>query len=125
MATILLTASGSAVVASIGGSILGIGAAVNGRAVGATIGRVIDDKLLGLGSPSVETGRIDRFRLTGASEGTPVPGVHGRMRLAGHVIWASRFRETKTQRGGGGGKGGGRQPSVTEYAYSVSLAIAL
>ncbi len=124
MATIILSAAGAAVGASIGGSVLGIGAAVIGRAVGATVGRVIDDKLLGAGSRAVETGRIDRFRLTGASEGTPVTSVHGRVRLAGHVIWASRFRETASE-SGGGGKGGSRQPSVTQYSYSVSLAIAL
>ncbi|MXQ07632.1 host specificity protein [Alphaproteobacteria bacterium GH1-50] len=125
MATLLLSAAGAAIGSSIGGSVLGIGAAALGRAVGATVGRLVDDKILGAGSRRVETGRIDRFRLTGASEGLPVPSVHGRVRVSGQVIWASRFRETVTEEGGGGGKGTPSQPTVTSYSYSVSLAIAL
>ena len=62
----------------------GCRAAVIGRAVGATLGRVIDQRLLGRGSQAVETGRVDRFRLTGASEGAPVaPGRGARCGLAG------------------------------------------
>jgi len=124
MATILLSAAGSAIGAGFGGSVLGLSGAVIGRAVGATLGRVIDQRLLGPGARPVETGRVDRFRLTGASEGAPVGQVWGRMRVSGQVIWASRFLETATTTGGGG-KGSPRQPSVTEYSYSVNLAIAL
>ncbi|MDD9976406.1 MAG: glycoside hydrolase TIM-barrel-like domain-containing protein, partial [Boseongicola sp.] len=123
MATILLSAAGGAVGASIGGSVLGISAAVAGRAVGATIGRVIDSKLLGAGSPAVETGRVDRFRISGASEGAPIAHVHGRVRVSGQVIWASQFLESSTTTGGG--KGAPSQPKTTSYSYSVSLAIAL
>ncbi|MCV6593728.1 MAG: glycoside hydrolase/phage tail family protein [Silicimonas sp.] len=122
MATIVLSAAGAALGSSIGGSVLGISASVLGRAAGATLGRVIDDRILG-GSAAVETGRIDRFRLTGASEGAPIAQLHGRARVAGQVIWASRFSETATTTGGG--KGSPPQPRVTSYSYSVSLAIAL
>ena len=69
MATILLSAAGAAVGAGFGGTVLGLSGAVIGRAVGATLGRVIDQRLLGSGSDAVEIGRIDRFRLMGASEG--------------------------------------------------------
>ncbi len=72
MATILLSAAGASIGAGFGGSVLGLSGAVIGRAVGATLGRVIDQRLMGQGSQPVETGRIDRFRLTGASEGAPV-----------------------------------------------------
>ncbi len=123
MATIVLSAAGMAIGGSIGGSVLGLSSAVIGRAVGASLGRVIDQRLLGAGSEAVETGRIDRFRLTGASEGSPVTRLFGRMRIGGQVIWASRFRETSTTTGGG--KGGPPKPRVTEYSYSVSLAVAL
>jgi hypothetical protein len=125
MATILLSAAGAAVGAGFGGSVLGLSGAVIGRAVGATLGRVIDQKLLGGGSRAVETGRVDRFRLTGASEGAPLGLVWGRMRVAGQVIWSSRFQETVTTTSSGGK--GAPQPKVTttEYAYSISLAIAL
>ena len=37
--------------------------AVIGRAVGATLGRVIDQRLLGAGARPVETGRVERFRV--------------------------------------------------------------
>lgn len=123
MATIVLSAAGAAVGGAIGGSVLGLSSAVIGRAVGATIGNVVDQRLLGAGAPAVETGRIERFRLNGASEGTPVPVVFGRMRVGGQVIWASRFDERSETTGGG--KGAPSRPKVTSYSYAVSVAIAL
>ena len=121
MATILLSAVGAAVGAGFGGTVLGLSGAVIGRAIGATLGQVIDQRLLGVGSEAVEVGRVERFRLTGASEGAAVTRAWGRVRLGGQVIWATRFRETVSESGGGKG-GGGR---VTQYSYSASLAIAL
>lgn len=123
MATIVLSAVGAAAGASFGGSVFGIGAAAIGRAVGASLGRVVDQSLLGAGGDPVETGRVDRFRLTGAGEGEPVPRLYGRHRLGGQVIWASRFIETVTR--SGGGKGAPSRPNVDSYSYAVSLAIAL
>ncbi|MEO0916796.1 MAG: glycoside hydrolase TIM-barrel-like domain-containing protein, partial [Pseudomonadota bacterium] len=123
MATLLLSAAGAALGGSVGGSFLGLSASVLGRAAGATLGRVIDARILGAGSPAVETGKIDRFRLSGASEGTPISDVHGRARVSGQVIWATRFREEVAV--SGGGKGAPSQPKVTEYSYSVSLAVAV
>lgn len=120
MATIVLSAAGAALGSTIGGSVLGLSSVVIGRAVGATLGQVLDQQLLGSGSSPVEVGRLDRYRITGASEGAPVAQGAGRMRLSGQVIWATRFRETSDT--SGGGKNG---PKVTEYSYSVSLAIAL
>ncbi len=122
MATILLSAVGFSAGASIGGAALGISSAVIGRAVGATIGRVIDQRLIGAGSQAVETGRVDRFRLTGASEGTPIPQIYGRMRTSGQVIWASRFVEKSATSGGGKGA---PKPKTTTLSYCVSAAIAL
>ncbi len=124
MATLVLSAVGAAVGSGFGGAVLGLSGMVIGRAVGATVGRLIDQRLLGAGSAAVETGRIERLRLTGASEGAPIPLVWGRVRVGGQVIWASDFLETTTVSGGGGSKGR-RQPTVTEYSYSVSVAVAL
>ena len=124
MATIVLSAVGAAAGASIGGGVLGLSSVVIGRAIGASLGQMIDQRLLGSGSEPVETGRIERFRLTGASEGAPIPQVYGRMRVAGQVIWATRFKE-HVERSGGGGKGAPSQPEVREFSYSVSLALAL
>lgn len=122
MATILLAAAGAAVGSSVGGTVLGLSGAVIGRAVGATVGRVIDQRLLGMGSDPVEVGRIDRFRIMGASEGTPIPTCWGNVRLAAQVIWASPYRETRSTTGGGKGT---PTPKTTTYSYSVSLALAL
>lgn len=127
MATILLSAAGAAIGGGFGGTILGLSGAVIGRAVGATIGRVIDQSLVGAGSQAVETGKIDRLRLTGASEGALVAEVWGRMRISGQVIWASRFLEKTKVTRTGGGKGAPSAPktTVTEFSYSVSLALSL
>ncbi len=124
MATIVLSAAGMALGASVGGTALGLSAATIGRAIGASVGRVIDQRLLGAGSETIETGQVDRFRLTGASEGTAIPRLYGRVRVGGQVIWATEFLETKTKHGGSG-KGGPPKPTTVEYSYSVSVAIAL
>ncbi|MDX1779797.1 MAG: glycoside hydrolase/phage tail family protein [Thalassovita sp.] len=121
MATIVLSAAGAALGGSIGGTVLGLSTAVVGRFVGASLGRVIDQRLLGEGAEAVETGRIDRFRLTGSGEGGPAAQLYGRMRIGGQVIWATNFAEHESATGGS--KGGGRRSS--SYSYAVSLAIAL
>ncbi|MGR3460648.1 MAG: baseplate multidomain protein megatron [Roseovarius sp.] len=129
MATILLSAAGAAIGGAVGGSVLGISSVALGRFAGAVIGRSIDQRLLGQGSEVVETGRVNRLRLTGSGEGDAIAQVYGRMRVGGQVIWATEFRETVTVTPGqsGGGKGSPRPatPTVREFRYSVSLAIAL
>jgi len=122
MATLLLSAAGAAIGSGFGGAVLGLSGAVFGRAVGATVGRSIDQRVLGGGSDPVEVGRIDRMRLTGASEGAPVAQIWGRMRIAGQIIWTTDFQEHVARRGGGKGA---PQPKVNDFSYSVSLAIAL
>ena len=122
MATILLSAAGAALGAGFGGTVLGLSGAVIGRAVGATFGRAIDQSVLGGGSDAVEMGKVDRFRLMGASEGSAVPRLWGRVRVSGQVIWATRFQENTAS--SGGGKGAPR-PKTTEFSYSISLAVAL
>ncbi|MEL6919877.1 MAG: glycoside hydrolase/phage tail family protein [Pseudomonadota bacterium] len=130
MATVLLSAAGAAIGGSVGGSFLGLSSVAIGRAVGATLGRVIDQRVMGQGSDVVEHGKVDRFRLSNSGEGAAISQLYGRMRLGGQVIWASDFLETVTVTGGGGGggKGGGGAaptPETREYSYSVSLALAL
>jgi GTA TIM-barrel-like domain/Putative phage tail protein len=122
MATLLLSAAGSALGGALGGSIAGLGTAVLGKAIGATLGSALDQRLLGTGSEPVETGRVERFRVMGSSEGSPIARVFGRVRLAGHLIWSSRFLEAVNEEEVGG-KGGGT--TMREYSYSVSIAIAL
>jgi len=125
MATIALSAAGMALGGSIGGSVLGLSMATIGRAAGAAVGRRIDAQILGSGSEPVEIGRLDRFRLTGATEGADIPRLYGRMRVAGQVIWASQFLESSTTSGGSGKGSSPSTPTTTTYSYTVSLAIAL
>ncbi|GAB5446703.1 baseplate multidomain protein megatron [Gymnodinialimonas sp.] len=123
MATLLLSAAGAAVGGLIQAPILGMTGAVLGRAVGATLGRVIDQRLMGTGSDPIEVGQTDRLRITGAGEGAPIAQLFGRMRMGGHVIWATQFQERASTTGGG--KGAPPQPQTTTYSYSISLAVAL
>ena len=127
MATILLSAAGAALGGTLGGSVLGMSSVVAGRFVGAVLGRAIDQRLMGQGAEPVETGRVERIRLMGAGEGDPIARIHGRMRVAGQVIWASQFREVVSESGGGGGKGLSQSasPAIRNYSYRVSLAVAL
>ncbi|MDU8911062.1 glycoside hydrolase TIM-barrel-like domain-containing protein [Aestuariicoccus sp. MJ-SS9] len=124
MATILLSAAGAALGSAINGSVLGLSTMAVGRFIGASLGRSLDQRLMGQGAEAIETGRLDRFRLTGAGEGAPVATSFGRMRLGGHVIWATEFEE-RVKKSGGGGKGAPPQPEVKTYSYSVSLALAI
>ncbi len=123
MATIVLSAVGAAIGGSVGGTVAGLSSVIVGRAVGATLGNVIDQRLLGAGAAPVQAGKVDRFRLNGAGDGAPVADVYGRMRVGGQVIWASDFLETTTVTGGG--KGAPATPKTTEFSYSVSLAVAV
>lgn len=123
MATILLSAVGGAIGANIGGSVLGISAMALGRAAGATVGKLLDQRLLGSGAAPVESGKVEQFRIMGSGEGQPMPRVFGRIRVAGQVIWSSRFAENVSQTGSG--KGGAMGPTRRDYTYSISLAIGL
>ncbi|MFK7877441.1 MAG: glycoside hydrolase/phage tail family protein [Paracoccaceae bacterium] len=127
MATILLSAAGASLGGALGGTVAGLSTAVIGRAVGATLGRVIDQKLLGSGSKTVETPRVDRFRLSNAGEGEAISQIYGQMRVGGQVIWASDFQETTTRSTSGGGKGQPSQPKTTtiQHSYTVNLAVAV
>ncbi|WP_147104122.1 glycoside hydrolase/phage tail family protein [Tateyamaria sp. syn59] len=131
MATVVLSAAGAAIGGSVGGSVLGLSSVAIGRAVGATLGRLIDQRVMGQGSEVVEHGKVDRFRLSNSGEGAAISQLYGRMRLGGQVIWTSDFLETVTVTGGGGGGGGKGSPSTPpeperrEYSYSVSLALAV
>ncbi|SHL72743.1 Putative phage tail protein [Roseovarius marisflavi] len=129
MATILLSAAGAAIGGAVGGTALGLSSVAIGRFAGAVIGRSIDQRLLGQGSDVVESGRVNRLRLTGAGEGDAIAQVYGRMRVAGQLIWATEFREevsvTPGSRGGGKGTPRPATPTTRQISYSVSIALAL
>ena len=123
MATVVLAAAGAAIGGTLGGGVAGISAIALGRLAGASAGRLVDQKILGSGAKTVETGRVDRFRISGSAEGATQSRLFGRMRVAGQVIWASRFEETQSV--SGGGKGAPTKPKTKTYSYSVSMAVAL
>lgn len=83
MATLVLSAAGAALGSSLGGSVLGLSMSAVGRFAGASLGRAIDQRVLGGGAQSIETGRLDRLRLSTAGEGQPIPQIFGRMRVGG------------------------------------------
>ncbi|HEV2561915.1 MAG TPA: glycoside hydrolase/phage tail family protein [Rhizomicrobium sp.] len=128
MAALVLGVAGEAIGASICGTILGVSAATIGGAVGALIGQQIDNALMP-GTHISRTGpRLSDINVQSSSEGAPVPRVFGRMRVAGQLIWATRFLETAVvaTQSAGGGKGGPKTTvSETDYTYSISFAVGL
>jgi hypothetical protein len=117
MATLLLGALG----ASIGGA-FGATAAILGQAAGALAGNILDTAVL-TPRKHVTGPRLSTMTPITGEEGAPVPRVHGTMRIAGTLIWMTRFLETSaTERAGGKALGGTR---VTSHHYSCSLAFGL
>ncbi len=132
MATLLLTAAGSAIGSAAlpaGLGFLGttISGAAIGNAVGGVLGQALDQRLFGSGAQVREGPRLKTLDIQTSTEGEPIPRVFGRMRLAGQIIWSTRFKETPTTQRQGGGKGIGGGPSIetTTYSYSVSCAVGL
>ncbi|WP_176590384.1 phage tail protein [Sphingobium sp. EM0848] len=107
MATIILTALGTA----IGGPL--------GAAVGGLIGNAFDHAVL-FKPKGVEGRRLTDMQVQTSTYGAQVPRLFGTLRVAGTVIWATDLKETKHRSGGGKGR-----PSVTTYSYSASFAVAL
>ncbi|WP_033074777.1 phage tail protein [Sphingopyxis sp. MWB1] len=89
-----------------------------GAALGAAIGQQVDAVILRPGAR--EGPRLSDLKLQASTYGQQIPQLFGTMRVAGSVIWATDLIERRTKHGGGKGR-----PSVTEFSYSASLAIAL
>ena len=130
MASLVLSAAGQALGESLlGNAVLGgllTGAQVGGL-LGAAAGMEIDAALMP-GRTVNRTGpRLSDIAITASTEGAPIPRLFGRMRLAGQLIWATRFRETATASStSAGGKGGGATTvNETDYSYSISFAVGL
>ncbi len=58
----------------------------------------------------------------GLDRGAAIPRVFGRVRIAGEVIWATRFEE-ESRTESAGGKGGG--PKVRTFSYFANFAVGL
>lgn len=124
MAELVLSTLGRAVGARVAPTALRSAVSALGQAAGASLGRSIDQRVFGP-SQRIEGARLTDLHLQASSEGASIPVIYGRVRLAGQVIWAARFKErattTTTQ---SGGKGGGRV-TRTDYTYSLSFAVGL
>ena len=91
-----------------------------GGILGTVAGGFVDRLVLGSG-PARDGPRLGNLAVQSAAYGEPIPHVHGRLRLAGNLIWTAGIREARTQ--SGGGKRGG--PVTNSYSYSSSFAVAL
>jgi hypothetical protein len=132
MATLAFAAVGSALGSALlpaGFSVLGT--TLTGAAIGAQIGAIgggfVDQILLGGNTGrSYEGPRLTELRITGSTEGAPVPRVFGRARIGGQVIWAAEIEEQVNVEQTGGGKGGfGGGTNTTTYSYFASFAVGL
>lgn len=124
MATLLLQAAGQALGGLVGGAFGG----VLGRAAGALAGRLVDQALVARLTPArrLEGPRLKELDVLSSSEGAPVPRLWGRARLAGQIIWATRFEEeVSVQTSRPGGKFGGPSATTTTYRYYANIAVAL
>lgn len=106
MATLVLTAVGTAAAGPLGG------------ALGALAGRTLDGAVFGGGR--VDGPRLSDLAVTTSSYGAVVPRHFGSVRTAGTIIWATELTEAKESSGGSKGK-----PKVTSYSYSASFAVAV
>jgi hypothetical protein len=94
--------------------------ALAGFQIGVTLGSL----LFPPSGPHLDRGRIDEMRIQGAGQGSPIPIVYGRNRVAGTIIWATGLKETK-KTSSAGGKGGGGGATTTDYSYKTSLAVVI
>jgi len=107
MATLVLTTIGSVIGGPIGG------------AIGAVLGQAIDRDVL-FKPKGREGPRLTELAVQTSSYGTPIQQVFGTMRIGGCVIWSTDLIESRSTASSGKG-----QPSVTQYSYSASFAVAL
>lgn len=106
MATLVLSAVGTALGGPVGG------------ALGALVGQAIDQQLLGSGPRRGP--RLGDLSIQTASYGTPIPRVYGAMRVAGSIVWADEIKESEQAVSGGKGAS-----DVIRYNYTASFAVAL
>ncbi|HWA91803.1 MAG TPA: glycoside hydrolase TIM-barrel-like domain-containing protein [Rhizomicrobium sp.] len=126
MASLVLGIAGEAIGGQLLGGFLGLTGAQIGGAIGALAGSLIDSALMPGQTVHREGPRLSDVNIQASQEGAPIPRLYGRMRVAGQLLWATRFKETATTTTTGGGKGGGGVTvTETDYAYSISFAVGL
>lgn len=117
MATLALSLAGQVVGGMLGGP---IGATI-GRALGALAGSAVDSAIFTDRQQPVRTG--SDIRLTGSSEGVPIPRVYGWSRVSGNIIWATDLERIPGQSAGSKGFGAPAQPAEDTIVASFALAL--
>lgn len=117
MAALALGLAGSAIGGAIGGTFLGVSASAVGWMAGSVLGSYLTQQ-----DTNSQGARLGDLTVQASTYGTMVPVVHGALRVSGNVIWSSEKREVATTTDVGKG---GPSASVTNYTYSVDMALAL
>jgi GTA TIM-barrel-like domain/Putative phage tail protein len=130
MASLVLSIAGSAIGSALFDGFTLFGATITGAQLGGAIGTLIGaeiDSALMPGTNIRRSGpRLTDVNIQASTEGAAIPRVFGRLRVAGQLLWATRYKETQTTTTSGGGKGGGGTAvTETDYAYSISFAVGL
>jgi hypothetical protein len=123
MAVLLLTAAAAALTVS-APAFVQIAAAAAATAVGG----YLDNRLFGSmgGTIKQEGPRLNNLQVQASTEGAPIPEMAGRVRIAGQIIWATRFKEVVSKKTEGGGKGGGGgSVKIKTYLYFANFAVGL
>jgi hypothetical protein len=126
MAQLILERVGAAIGSRVFSGALGALGATLGRAAGRYLGGRLDRALFGT-TRHVDGPRLTDVHLQGSTEGASIPAVYGRVRIAGQMIWAARYKEhVSVERRSTGGKGGlARTTAVDETTYSYTLSFAV
>jgi len=132
MASLVLGTIGSALGPSLfGGGFSLLGATITGAQIGGALGAFLGSEIDAAIAPGTHTTRngprLSDTQIQASTEGAPIPRLYGRTRMAGQLIWATRFKETiVTTKQSSGGKGA-PSASVTQndYHYSISFAVGL
>lgn len=120
MASVLLTAAGSALGAAVPGIGFLAGPALG--LMGGQLGASLDASLGLTTARNAQGPRLENLRVLDSREGAPLPLIYGTLRSAGNIIWASDLLEHKqSQRSGGKGS----SARVTTYSYTVHLAVGI
>lgn len=113
MATLALSLAGQVVGGAIGGP---VGATI-GRALGALAGSAVDNALFGE-RPSRAQSDV---RLTGSSEGGPIPRIYGWSRVSGNIIWATELERIAAESSGIKGFGRGAEEDTIAASFALAL----
>lgn len=123
MASIILSAAGSAFGGAAGGM---FGAAIGSRLAG-VVGGAIDGAIFGGDGIHREGARLEELSVQTSTYGRMIPLVYGTARIAGNIIWARPIKEVAetTESSAGGKAGGATSASRTDYSYYASFAVAI